>query len=72
MLDDVEKLIIPEDLEDAFKRYKGSKEYFVSLSKSKRKVLLQWLVLAKQPKTRQKRIDEIAILASQQQIPKQF
>ncbi|MFN3404977.1 MAG: YdeI/OmpD-associated family protein [Cytophagaceae bacterium] len=72
ILDEVEKLIIPSDLEKAFKNYKGSKNYFESLSKSSRKVLLQWIALAKRPETRQKRIEEIAKLASQQKKPRQF
>ncbi len=72
ILDEVEELIIPKDLEAAFKTRRGSKDFFVSLSKSAKKAILQWLVLAKQPETRQKRIDEIAALASQKLKPKQF
>ncbi|MFN3487478.1 MAG: YdeI/OmpD-associated family protein [Emticicia sp.] len=37
-----------------------------------RKAILQWLVLAKQQTTRQKRINEIAELAAQKLKPKQF
>jgi uncharacterized protein YdeI (YjbR/CyaY-like superfamily) len=72
ILDDVEELIIPKDLEKAFKHFQGSKKYFLSLSKSVRKSMLQWLVLAKQPETRQKRIKEISELASQNKKPKLF
>lgn len=72
ILDEVEELKIPTDLEKAFKAKRGSKDYFLSLSKSARKALLQWLVLAKRPETRQKRITEIAALAAQQLRPKQF
>ncbi len=72
ILDEVEALKIPKDLEAAFKIYKGSKQYFISLSKSVQKAILQWLVFAKRPETRQKRITEIAELASQQLKPKQF
>ena len=60
ILDDVEELIIPKDLEKAFKSKSGSKDFFLSLSKSVKKVVLQWLVLAKKTETRQKRINEIA------------
>ncbi len=60
ILDDVEELKIPKDLVAAFKTQKGSKEFFLSLSKSVQKVSLQWIVLAKRPETRQKRIVEIA------------
>jgi uncharacterized protein YdeI (YjbR/CyaY-like superfamily) len=72
ILDDVEKLKIPKDLADEFKNKPGAKDYFTSLSKSVRKSILQWLVLAKRPETRQKRINEIAELASHQLKPKQF
>lgn len=72
ILDEVEKLIIPGDLEIAFKKHKGSKDYFLSLSKSTRKIILSWIVLAKRQETRQKRIDEIAELAGQNKKPKQF
>lgn len=72
ILDEVEALIIPNDLEKAFAMKKGAKDFFVSLSKSARKAILQWLVLAKQQETRQKRIDEIAEGASQKLKPKQF
>lgn len=72
ILDEVEALKIPRDLITAFNLRKGSKSYFDRLSKSTRKAILQWLVLAKRPETRQKRIDEIAELAGQSRKPKQF
>lgn len=72
ILDDVEELIIPENLEEAFNARHGSKDFFLSLSKSIRKAILQWLVLARRPETRQKRITEIAECASQKLKPKQF
>jgi len=72
ILDEVEELIIPSDLEKAFRKHKGSKGYFLSLSKTVRKMMLTSLVLAKRPETRQKRINEIAIFAGQNRKPKQF
>lgn len=72
ILDEVEELLIPEDLDAAFEANDGSKDFFLSLSKSVRKAILQWLVLAKQPTTRQKRINEITELAAQKLKPKQF
>lgn len=72
VLDDVEALKIPKDLTAAFKIRPGSRAYFSGLSKSVKKMILQWVVLAKRPETRQKRIDEIAELAGQQMKPKQF
>jgi len=64
ILDKVEALIIPDDLDEAFKAKPGAKDFFLSLSKSARKNILQWLVLAKQQETRQKRIKEIVELAA--------
>lgn len=72
ILDAVEAMIIPKDLAIAFKNKPGSKKFFLSLSKSVQKNILQWVVLAKLPETREKRIVEIATLASQQMKPKQF
>lgn len=59
ILDDVEDLKIPQDLEKAFESQKHSKIYFLNLSKTVRKAMLFSLVAAKKPETRQKRIDEI-------------
>lgn len=70
ILDEVEELIIPNDLEIAFDKHKGSKDYFLSLSKSTRKIILVWIVLAKQEETRQKRIDEVVESAKQNLKPK--
>lgn len=70
LLDEVEALIIPDDLEIAFATQKGAKEFYLSLSKSHKKQILSWIVLAKRPETRQKRIDEIASRAGQGLKPK--
>ena len=72
ILDIVEDLTMPGDLEKALKTKTNALNYFLSLSKSVRKAMLQWLVLAKRPETRQKRIDEIVEKASKNQKPKQF
>lgn len=60
ILDEVEELIIPKDLEREFNRHMGSRDFFLSLSKSVRKIILSWIVLARRPETRQKRIAETA------------
>ncbi len=72
ILDSVEDLTIPEDLNETFKLHEGSETYFLSLSKSMKKMLLQWIVLAKRPETRKNRIDEIAKQAAQHKKPKNF
>jgi uncharacterized protein YdeI (YjbR/CyaY-like superfamily) len=72
ILDDAENLVIPKDLEIAFKKYKNAKNNFIHLSRSDKRNILQWLTLAKRPETIQKRIAEIASLAEQGLKPKQF
>lgn len=72
ILDGVEALIIPEDLKEEFSNYKGSIEYFGSLSKSVKKILLHWVVSAKRKETRRKRILEIVENADLNLKPKQF
>lgn len=71
-LNEVDALTIPPDLEKMFKVYKGSKVYFDQLSKSVKKMMLYWIVSAKRPETRLKRITEVAESAARQQKPKQF
>ena len=70
ILDEVEELIVPKDLKAQLEDKLNAKEYFLNLSKSNRKAILQWLVLAKRPETRLKRIMEVVELAEQKQKPK--
>lgn len=72
IMDDVEKLIIPEDLKIALNENKRSMEFFQSQSKSLKKRMLHWVVIAKRVETRKKRVDEIAQLAAKGIRPKQF
>lgn len=70
ILDEVEELIVPKDLEMELKNKPNSALFFSGLSKSVKKAILQWLVLARRSETRQKRITEIVELAEQQQKPR--
>lgn len=72
ILDSVDALEIPADLEKAFSKFPNASEYFNGLSKSMKKMCLQWLVLAKTDATRARRISEIAMEASNQTVPNQF
>lgn len=72
ILDSVEELTIPEDLLLELSKKTDATEFFLSLSKSAKKMMLQWIVLAKRPETRQKRILEIADAAEKKIKPKQF
>lgn len=59
LMDDVEALVIPADLEKEFRKRPAAKAYFSNLSRSEKKRILQSLVLAQRPETRQKRISGI-------------
>ena len=72
LMDDVEKLIIPEDLKIALNKNESSMEFFQSQSKSIKKAMLHWVVMAKGTETRKKRIAEIARLAAKGIRPNQF
>ena len=70
ILDEVDELIIPKDLEIEFDKNPISKDYFYNSSKSFKKIILYWLVSAKKTETRQKRITEIIESAEQKLKPK--
>ena len=70
ILDEVEELIMPADLEIAFNQKPHAKNYYLSLSKSMKKGILTWLLFAKTTETRQKRIREIVDQAAQNLKPK--
>lgn len=72
ILDEAEALVIPADLEHEFEARPNAKQYFLSLSRSDKRNILQWLTLARRQETRQKRIIEIVELANQNLKPQQF
>ncbi len=72
LLDDVEALIVPKDLNEALVKLKGASDHFDAFSKSTKKILLYWVISAKRAETRQKRILEIAQNAEENLVPKQF
>jgi uncharacterized protein YdeI (YjbR/CyaY-like superfamily) len=72
LLDEVDALVVPADLAQALQASPLAESYFAGLSRTDRRNLLQWLVLARRPETRQRRLAEIVALAAQQQKPAQF
>lgn len=72
ILDEAEALIIPNDLDKEFEKRPNAKTYFLGLSRSDKRNILQWLILARRQETREKRITEIVELADKNQKPKQF
>lgn len=59
-LNDVENLIIPDDLQEAFDRYKEAATHFENFPRSIKRGTLEWIFNAKRPATRAKRINETA------------
>jgi len=72
ILEEAEALIVPKDLEIEFDKKSASKKYFSNMSRSDKRNILQWLVLAKKEATRAQRIAEIVACAEVQTKPKQF
>lgn len=70
ILDEVEALIVPGDLQKELIKKPNAKSYFDKLSRSDQKNLLQWLVLAKKAGTRLRRINEIVEFTNQNLKPK--
>jgi uncharacterized protein YdeI (YjbR/CyaY-like superfamily) len=64
-LDGVEQLEIPPDLHKAFKQYKASATNFEAFPRSVKRGILEWILQAKKPETRAKRIKETARLAGE-------
>ena len=62
-LDEVEELIIQPDLKLLFDKNKGAFENWEKFSRSLKRAILEWILNAKLPETRQKRIAETVELA---------
>lgn len=70
VLDEVEELIIPADLQSAFVLNPIAQEYYGGLSKSSKKAILQWIILARRHETRSNRISEIIERGNLRQKPR--
>lgn len=64
-LDEVEELVIPPDLAAELAKYPQATTCFQAFPKSAKRGILEWILNAKQPATRAKRIAETAQLANQ-------
>ena len=60
MLDDVEDLVVPDDLAVALDARPGARTHWDAFPRSPRRAMLAWLVEARRPDTRVRRITEIA------------
>ncbi|MGY6545238.1 YdeI/OmpD-associated family protein [Arthrospiribacter ruber] len=63
-MDDVNKLIVPEDLQEALDKKPEATEFFYAINYSSKRFVLRWIKLAKAEKTRMARIDQIAELSA--------
>lgn len=60
LLDAVEDLVVPPDLAAAFDQHEGSAAAWESFPPSAKRALLEWIVQAKRPETRARRVRETA------------
>jgi uncharacterized protein YdeI (YjbR/CyaY-like superfamily) len=72
MLDAVEDLIVPDDLAAAFAEHPGARERWDQLPRSARRAALEWIVQARRPETRAKRVAETAQLTARGERPGQW
>jgi uncharacterized protein YdeI (YjbR/CyaY-like superfamily) len=71
-LDAVEDLVVPDDLAAAFAENPGAREHWDGFPRSVRRAALEWIVQAKRPETRARRITETARLAARGERPGQW
>lgn len=62
-MDDVDNLIFPKDLQEAFSKSNEAKVFFEGINASSKRFVLRWIKLAKTAKTRASRIDQIVQLS---------
>jgi len=65
LLDAVENLEVPDDLAAEFDNYPAARANFDAFPRSARRGILEWIVQARRPETRAKRIAETARLAQE-------
>lgn len=71
-LDEVELLIVPTDLSEAFDRHPASRANWDQFPPSARRAILDWISQAKRAETRLKRIEETATLADRNERANQW
>lgn len=60
LLDDVEDLVVPPDLADAFAARPGAREQWEAFPRTAKRAALEWIVQAKRPDTRSRRVEHTA------------
>ena len=64
-MDDVDALIIPDDFMELLKNHEPALECFNNFAPSSKRFILRWIKLSKTEITRKKRIEQAAVLASE-------
>ena len=62
-MDEVDKLIVPKDLNDELLKFEGASAFFNAINDSSKRFVLRWIKLAKTEKTRVSRIQQLANLS---------
>lgn len=61
---DVQKSVIPDDLQKKLNKIKTALKNFLAFPPSSKRIILEWILNAKKEETRQKRIEETVRLAA--------
>lgn len=72
LLDEVEDLVVPDDLAAAFVAVPPARANWDAFSRSARRGILEWIVQAKRPETRARRVAETATLAARNEKANQW
>lgn len=72
LLDEVEDLMVPDDLAAAFAATPQARAYWDAFSRSGRRGILEWIIQAKRPETRARRVAETATLAARNEKANQW
>ncbi|WP_297334247.1 YdeI/OmpD-associated family protein [Flavobacterium sp.] len=71
-LDDVENLVVPTDMQVLLDKNKAALKNWESFPKSVKRGILEWILNAKKPETRQKRIEETVSMAAENKRANQY
>jgi uncharacterized protein YdeI (YjbR/CyaY-like superfamily) len=64
VLPDAESSVIPDDLQELLDQDEGARKNFERFPPSSKRLILEWIAAAKKPDTRQRRINQTAVLAA--------
>lgn len=65
LLEEIEAMVVPDDLDAAFDRHPGAREHWDAFPPSSRQGVLFWIRQARRPQTRERRIEQTARLAAE-------